>query len=138
MSETILKVENLVIRYGEIRAVKGISFELRRGEILALIGANGAGKTTTLRGLSGMLPYEGAVELEGRTLKGLSADRIVHLGMAHVPEGRGVFGNLTVKENLQLATWQRKDKAEINAGSADVTYQVYALALGSAAPVGNL
>ena len=114
MSETILKVENLVIRYGEIRAVKGISFELRRGEILALIGANGAGKTTTLRGLSGMLPYEGSVELEGRSLKGLSADRIVHLGMAHVPEGRGIFGGLTVMENLRLGAWVRRDAAARN------------------------
>jgi branched-chain amino acid transport system ATP-binding protein len=114
MSETMLKVENLVIRYGEIRAVKGISFELQRGEILALIGANGAGKTTTLRGLSGMLPYEGSVELEGRSLKGLSADRIVHLGMAHVPEGRGIFGGLTVMENLRLGAWVRRDAAARN------------------------
>ena len=114
MSETILKVENLVIRYGEIRAVKGISFELRRGEVLALIGANGAGKTTTLRGLSGMLPHEGSVELEGRSLKGLSADRIVHLGMAHVPEGRGIFGGLTVMENLRLGAWVRRDAVSRN------------------------
>ena len=111
MSDPLLRVENLVVRYGDIKAVKGISFHLERGEILALVGANGAGKTTTLRALSGMLPYEGSVVLQGRDLRGLSPDRIVRLGMAHVPEGRGIFGSLTVMENLQLGAWIRHDRA---------------------------
>lgn len=111
MSETMLRVENLVVRYGDIRAVKGISFHVERGEILALVGANGAGKTTTLRALSGMLPSEGAVTLEGRDLHGLSPDQILKLGLSHVPEGRGIFGNLTVMENLLLGAWIRRDKA---------------------------
>jgi branched-chain amino acid transport system ATP-binding protein len=111
MSDPLLRVENLVVRYGDIKAVKGISFHLERGEILALVGANGAGKTTTLRALSGMLPYEGSVVLQGRDLHGLSPDRIVRLGMAHVPEGRGIFGSLTVMENLQLGAWIRHDRA---------------------------
>jgi branched-chain amino acid transport system ATP-binding protein len=111
MSDPLLRVENLVVRYGDIKAVKGISFHVERGEILALVGANGAGKTTTLRALSGMLPYEGSVALQGRDLRGLSPDRIVRLGMAHVPEGRGIFGSLTVMENLQLGAWIRHDRA---------------------------
>jgi branched-chain amino acid transport system ATP-binding protein len=107
----MLRVENLVVRYGDIRAVKGISFHVERGEILALVGANGAGKTTTLRALSGMLPSEGSVTLEGRDLHGLSPDQILKLGLSHVPEGRGIFGNLTVMENLLLGAWIRRDKA---------------------------
>jgi len=120
MGDTMLRVDNLVVRYGDIRAVKGISFHVERGEILALVGANGAGKTTTLRALSGMLPYEGSVALDGRQLGGLSPDRIVRLGMAHVPEGRGIFGGLTVMENLQLGAWIRCDKAARNRDLAAV------------------
>ena len=108
MSETMLRVEDLVVRYGDIQAVKGISFQVERGEILALVGANGAGKTTTLRALSGMQPCEGSVMLEDRGLRGLSPLR---LGLSHVPEGRGIFGGLTVMENLQLGAWIRRDKA---------------------------
>jgi branched-chain amino acid transport system ATP-binding protein len=111
MSDPMLRVENLVVRYGDIRAVKGISFHVHQGEILALVGANGAGKTTTLRALSGMLPFEGSVLLEGRDVNGLSPDRILRLGLSHVPEGRGIFGGLTVMENLQLGAWIRRDKA---------------------------
>jgi branched-chain amino acid transport system ATP-binding protein len=76
-----------------------------------LVGANGAGKTTTLRALSGMLPYEGSVDLQGRDLRGLTPDRILRLGLSHVPEGRGIFGGLTVMENLQLGAWIQSDKA---------------------------
>lgn len=111
MSEPLLRVENLVVRYGDIKAVKGISFHVGRGEILALVGANGAGKTTTLRALSGMLPHEGKVTLDGHDLGGLTPDRILRLGLSHVPEGRGVFGTLTVRENLDLGAWTRRDKA---------------------------
>jgi branched-chain amino acid transport system ATP-binding protein len=100
-----------VVRYGDIRAVKGISFHVQQGEILALVGANGAGKTTTLRALSGMLPFEGSVDLQGRDLRGLTPDRILRLGLSHVPEGRGIFGGLTVMENLQLGAWIQSDKA---------------------------
>ena len=111
MSETMLRVEDLVVRYGDIQAVKGISFQVERGEILALVGANGAGKTTTLRALSGMQPCEGSVMLEDRGLRGLSPDEILRLGLSHVPEGRGIYGGLTVMENLQLGAWIRRDKA---------------------------
>ena len=111
MGEAMLSVENIVVRYGDIRAVKGISFHVEPGEILALVGANGAGKTTTLRAISGMLACEGSVELQGNDIRGLTPDRILRLGLAHVPEGRGIFGGLTVMENLQLGAWVRRDKA---------------------------
>jgi len=109
----LLSVQNLNISYGNIRAVRGISFEVYEGEIVTLIGANGAGKSSTLRGISGIVPYQGLITYQGRDLSGIPADRIVGMGIAQVPEGRGIFGNLTVQENLKLATWQRKDKADV-------------------------
>jgi len=105
----MLTVENLTVSYGDIHAVKGISFDVREGEIFTLIGANGAGKTSTLRALSNQLRHGGSVKLHGRDLADVRADKIVALGMAQVPEGRGIFGNLTVLENLKLGAWIRKD-----------------------------
>lgn len=112
--DLVMEVKNLTISYGNIKAVKGISFEVHEGEIVTLIGANGAGKSSTLRAISGVVPWGGEIIYHGKSLKGIAADRIVALGIAQVPEGRGIFGSLTVHENLKLATWQRKDKAEIN------------------------
>lgn len=111
--QALLVVEDLTISYGNIRAVRGISFDVKEGEIVTLIGANGAGKSSTLRGISGLVPYRGKITYQGRDLRSVPADQIVALGIAQVPEGRGIFGNLTVLENLKLATWQRKDRAEI-------------------------
>lgn len=112
-SKALLEVKDLDIAYGNIQAVKGISFEVYEGEIVTLIGANGAGKSSTLRGISGLVPYKGSITYRGQDLQRIPADKIVGLGIAQVPEGRGIFGNLTVKENLKLATWSRKDKDEI-------------------------
>ena len=108
-----LEVRDLEVHYDGIRALHGVSFTVLKGEIVTLIGANGAGKTSILRAVSGLMPYGGAVVFEGQDLKRVPAHRIVGLGIAHVPEGRGIFGNLTVLENLRLATWQRTDKGEI-------------------------
>jgi len=113
-NHALLSVQELTISYGNIRAVKGISFEVAEGEIVTLIGANGAGKSSTLRGISGVVPYKGSITYRGQDLHNVPPDKIVAMGIAQVPEGRGIFGNLTVKENLKLATWQRKDKDEIN------------------------
>jgi branched-chain amino acid transport system ATP-binding protein len=93
----------------------GLSFSVPRGEIVTLIGANGAGKTSILRAVSGLIPFAGDVVFAGQSLLRVAAHRIVGLGMAHVPEGRGIFGNLTVRENLRLATWQRRDPEGIAA-----------------------
>jgi len=112
-AEALLAVNDLDIKYGNIHAVKGISFEVREGEIVTLIGANGAGKSSTLRAISGLIPYGGRITYRGNDLLRVPPDQIVAKGIAHVPEGRGIFGNLTVLENLMLATWQRKDKAGI-------------------------
>lgn len=108
-----LEVRNLEVHYDGIRALHGVSFSVPKGEIVTLIGANGAGKTSILRAISGLTPYTGSIVFEGQDLQRIPAHRIVGLGIAHVPEGRGIFGNLTVRENLRLATWQRSDKAEI-------------------------
>jgi len=111
--DILLSVANLIISYDSIRAVDNISFDVAKGEIVTLIGANGAGKSSILRAISGLIPYSGNVAFAGKNLKYLTADQIVTLGIAHVPEGRGIFGNLTVSENLKLACWQRRDKAKI-------------------------
>jgi len=109
----LLEVRDLVVAYDGIRALQGVSFAVQKGEIVTLIGANGAGKTSILRAISGLVGYAGAIAFEGRDLKRVPAHEIVGLGIAQVPEGRGIFGNLTVLENLRLATWQRTDKSEI-------------------------
>ena len=111
-----LKIENLKVSYGNIKALHGISFTVEKGEILTIIGANGAGKSTTLRAISRMVPSEpgSVLEFEGQNILKYSADKVVtKLGISHVPEGRRIFGNLTVTENLTLACFARKDKDQI-------------------------
>ncbi|RPH88219.1 MAG: ABC transporter ATP-binding protein [Deltaproteobacteria bacterium] len=112
-ADLLLSVSGLCVSYDSIKAVDDISFHVVRGEIVTLIGANGAGKSSILRAVSGLIPYAGSITYEGKDLKKIAADQIVTTGIAHVPEGRGIFGNLTVLENLKLACWQRKDKAKI-------------------------
>ena len=112
-NDVLLSVQDLTVSYGMIRAVKGISFDVQEGEIVALIGANGAGKSSTINAISGLVPYGGSILYKGFNLHRVRADKIVGLGIVQVPEGRGIFGDLTVMENLKLATWQRKDKAEV-------------------------
>jgi branched-chain amino acid transport system ATP-binding protein len=111
----LLEVENLSVHYGAIRALKGISFRVAEAEVVALIGANGAGKSTALRTLSGLMcPSGGSIRLAGREIGGLPAHEIVRAGIAHVPEGRGIFTNLTVRENLELAGYvRRRDRAAL-------------------------
>ncbi len=113
--EPILSIRNLGVHYGGITAVREVSFDIWPGEIVTLIGSNGAGKSSILKAVSGLVPCTGEIRFLGRDLKGLAADRIVGAGIAHVPEGRGIFGNLTVLENLALATWQRCDAKEVQA-----------------------
>jgi branched-chain amino acid transport system ATP-binding protein len=105
----LLEVESLSVQYGAIRALKGISFRVAAAEVVALIGANGAGKSTALRTLSGLMrPSGGSIRLAGREIGGLPAHEVVRAGIAHVPEGRGIFTNLTVRENLALAGYVRR------------------------------
>src|SRR5207302_6646793 len=109
-----LEVRDLLVAYGEIRAVKGISLSVAAGEIVALLGSNGAGKTTTLKTVSGLLaPRAGEILLAGESLRGMPPHLIVRKGIAHVPEGRHVFNRLTVYENLEMGAYARSD-----AGSA--------------------
>ncbi len=111
MSENILSVRGLEVAYGTIRALHGIDLEVHKGEIVTLIGANGAGKTTTLRTISGLLkPRTGRVEFKGADITGVKPHMIVSRGISHVPEGRGIFANLTVHDNLELGGYLRKDK----------------------------
>ena len=111
----LLEVEDLSVHYGAIRALKGVSFRVDAAEVVALIGANGAGKSTALRTLSGLMrPSGGSIRLAGREIGGLPAHEIVRAGIAHVPEGRGIFTNLTVRENLELAGFvRRRDRAAL-------------------------
>lgn len=113
MSRVLLSVQNLEVYYGAIHAVKGINFEVHEGEIVSLIGSNGAGKTTTLRAICGLAQAGGKVLLEGKPLLEIPVHERVHHGIAQSPEGRGIFQNLTVLENLQMGAYSRKDKANI-------------------------
>lgn len=107
----VLRVRDLKVSYGAIEAVKGISFEIREGEIVSLIGANGAGKTTTLRAISRLLPSQGEIEFEGQPIARTAAHDLVARGLVQSPEGRGIFLNLTVEENLKLGAYRRPDKS---------------------------
>jgi len=110
----MLEIKNLEVYYGMIQAIKGISLEVNQGEVIALIGANGAGKTTTLHTITGLLaPKSGSVMFEGVDITKVPAHKIVSMGMAHVPEGRRVFANLSVYQNLKLGAYTRKDSKEI-------------------------
>jgi branched-chain amino acid transport system ATP-binding protein len=107
----LLSVSNLEVAYGNIPALRGIDLSVNRGEIVTLIGANGAGKTTTLRTISGLLkPRAGEVTYDGRNITGIKPHVITAMGVSHVPEGRGIFANLTVNDNLELGAYLRKDK----------------------------
>ncbi|MEA2327130.1 MAG: branched-chain amino acid transport system ATP-binding protein [Thermoanaerobaculia bacterium] len=108
---SLLSVSNLEVSYGNIPALRGIDLNVNKGEIVTLIGANGAGKTTTLRTISGLLkPKTGDVTYDGRTITGIKPHVITAMGVSHVPEGRGIFANLTVNDNLELGAYLRKDK----------------------------
>ena len=108
---SLLKVTDLVVSYGGIEALKGISFEVEQGQIVTLIGANGAGKSTTLRTISGLVTAKsGRIYYEGRDITDFGTQKIVETGIAMVPEGRRVFANLTVLENLRIGAYLRKDK----------------------------
>ena len=110
----MLEIRDLEVCYGMIQAIKGISFEVKEGEVIALIGANGAGKTTTLHTVSGLLaPKAGSVIFEGKDITKIPAHKIVSYGMAHVPEGRRVFASLSVYQNLKMGAYTRNDKEEI-------------------------
>ncbi|MCI8429658.1 MAG: ABC transporter ATP-binding protein [Lachnospiraceae bacterium] len=110
----MLEIRDLEVCYGMIQAIKGISFEVREGEVIALIGANGAGKTTTLHTISGLLsPKAGSVIFEGKDITKIPAHKIVSYGMAHVPEGRRVFASLSVYQNLKMGAYTRSSKEEI-------------------------
>lgn len=111
---SMLKITDLEVYYGVIQAIKGISFEVKEGEVIALIGANGAGKTTILHTVTGLIaPKAGKIEFEGTDITKTPAHKIVSMGMAHVPEGRRVFAQLSVYENLKLGAYTRSDKTEI-------------------------
>ena len=110
----MLEIKDIEVFYGVIQAIKGVSFEVNEGEIIALIGANGAGKTTTLQTITGLIsPKKGQIFFEGQDITHIPAHKIVSMGMAHVPEGRRVFAQLSVLDNLKLGAFTRKDKEEV-------------------------
>jgi branched-chain amino acid transport system ATP-binding protein len=122
----LLEVRNLVVRYGEIEALRGVSFSVEEGKVVTLLGANGAGKSTTLRAISGLSkPTSGEIVFNGETISGLGPEAIVRLGISHVPEGRRVFPGLTVKENIMLgASNRRASKAQLSR-EADAMFDLF-------------
>jgi branched-chain amino acid transport system ATP-binding protein len=121
----MLKVDNLVVHYGAIKALSGISFEVNEGEIITLIGSNGAGKTTTLHSISNIIKKtSGSVSFNGADITNVAPDKIVKTGLVQVPEGRRIFANLTVRENLDMGAYVRKDKAAIP-GDLDKVYELF-------------
>ncbi|MDE2429434.1 MAG: ABC transporter ATP-binding protein [Burkholderiales bacterium] len=118
MAENVLKISNLKVAYGGIKAVKGIDLEVNKGELITLIGANGAGKTTTLKAITGTLPQckvEGDIHYLGKSIKGRDSFELVKEHLAMVPEGRGVFTRMTIHENLMMGAYTREDKAGVTA-----------------------
>src|SRR6478736_8187692 len=114
--KVLLRVSNLRVAYGGIQAVKGVSFEVKEGELVSLIGANGAGKTTTLKAITGLQPVaQGEIEYLGQAVKGQGAWDLVKQGLVMVPEGRGTFTRMTIIENLQMGAYIRSDNAQIEA-----------------------
>src|SRR5947208_3796282 len=110
MADVLLAVNNLETYYGPIMAIRGVSFEVRRGSIVTILGANGAGKTTVLKTISGVMdPQKGTVTFDGREIQRMDPDRVVRLGLSHVPEGREIFPLLTVAENLRMGAFARPD-----------------------------
>jgi len=122
----LLEIRNLVVRYGEIEALRGVSFSVEEGKVVTLLGANGAGKSTTLRAISGLAkPTSGEIMFDGQTISGLGPEAIVRLGISHVPEGRRVFPGLTVKENIMLgASNRRAAKAQLSR-EADAMFDLF-------------
>ncbi len=121
----MLKINDVNVYYGNIQALKGVSMDIHEGEIVTLIGANGAGKSTLLKTISGLLkPKQGNILFEEKVINGKAAQAIVKLGISHVPEGRRVFANMTVEENLQLGAFLRKDKVAIKQEMENV-YQLF-------------
>ena len=117
----MLTVDNIDVYYGAIHAIKGISLSVNQGDITTLIGSNGAGKSTTLHTISGLLkPKNGKITFEDKDITGMAAHKIVGMGLVQVPEGRHVFANMTVSENLEMGAYLRKDKEGINKDMADV------------------
>lgn len=114
MSNTILKLDNLTVSYGSIKALKGINIQVREGEIVALLGANGAGKTTTLKSLSGIVPIEkGSIDFFGKDIANLAPEKITSLGIVQSPEGRQIFPDITVEENLRIGAFTIKSRKQI-------------------------
>ena len=125
MSENILQIKNLVVSYGGIEAVKGISFDVPKGDIVTLIGANGAGKSTTLKTIAGIVkPKSASIVFEGEEIAGKTPDYIVSKGITLVPEGRRVFPNLTVSENLKIGAYLRRDKQAVQK-DAEHVYELF-------------
>ncbi len=123
--DVILRVDNLESYYGPIMAIRGVSLEVRKGQIVTVLGANGAGKTTLLKTISGVMdPEKGIVVLEGKEIQGSEPNEIVYKGMVHVPEGREIFPLLTVAENIAMGAYTRSDKAEI-ARDTEMVYSYF-------------
>ncbi|HEY0330507.1 MAG TPA: ABC transporter ATP-binding protein [Rhodopseudomonas sp.] len=122
----LLQIRDLVVRYGEIEALRGISLSVAQGQVVTLLGANGAGKSTTLRAISGLTrPAAGEILFDGRSIAGLGPEAIVRLGISHVPEGRRVFPGLTVKENIMLGASNRRVKKAELAREADAMFDLF-------------
>lgn len=135
----MLELRDVVCRYGQVTAIKGISLTVGRGQLVALIGANGAGKTTTLRAISGLLPLAGGkIIFDGNDITHASARKVLSLGIAHCPEGRHVFPHMTVEENLEMGSYLRKDRKEVAADLARIFEQFPRIAERRQQPAGTL
>jgi len=122
---TLLKLDNISVSYGAIQAIRNISFEVKKGEICTLIGANGAGKTTVLRAVSGLVPvHQGSITYQGEVISNMAPHKIVRKRICHAPEGRGIFLNLSVEENLDLGAWTAPDKKTL-AKDLDYSFELF-------------